>query len=293
VMGRPNVGKSTLINALLGQKIAAVSPRPQTTRQVQLGILTRPNAQIIFMDTPGLHKPRHKLGECMNRNASEVLGDADLILFVVDGSASPPHEEDKILVSLLAEIQTPPGVILAINKRDQIEAQKLAGREAEYLALYPQAIPIQISATRGDHLAELVETLAAHLPEGEPFYPGDQITDLYEREIAADLVRAAALIHLRDEVPHAIAIRVDEYKERENGQVFIAVTLFVERDSQKGIVIGQDGRMLKQIGTTARQEIEAMSGKKVFLKSRVKVRNNWRNDEEALRRFGYRAGAQK
>jgi GTP-binding protein Era len=287
VMGRPNVGKSTLINALVGQKIAAVSPRPQTTRQMQLGILTTEEAQIIFVDTPGLHKPHHKLGEHMNKNASEAVEDADLVLFIVDGSESPPHEEDKILVGLLDRSPNPPTVILAVNKIDQVNSGMVQDRVSEYHALIPDAIPIQISATRGDNLESLIHLLVENLPEGPAFYPRDQVTDLYEREISADLIRAAALNHLRDEVPHAIAVRIDEYKERDHKGVYIAATMFVERDSQKGIVIGKGGKMLKKIGTSARMEIEAMSGRKAFLKLRVKVRKNWRNDENALKRFGF------
>lgn len=287
VMGRPNVGKSTLINALIGQKIAAVSPKPQTTRQKQLGIMTREDAQIIFVDTPGLHKPHHKLGEYMNQNAAEALEDADLILFIVDGSETPPHEEDRILISLLEGTPNSPQVILVINKIDKVESANIPERRNEYLALYPQAIPILVSATRRDNLDSLIDLLVSHLPGGEPFYPRDQVTNLYEREIAADLIRASALVHLRDEVPHAIAIRVDEYKERDVQGAFIAATIFVERDSQKGIVIGQGGKMLKRIGTTARHDIESMSERKVFLKLRVKVRKNWRNDEKALQRFGF------
>lgn len=289
VMGRPNVGKSTLINALMGQKIAAVSPRPQTTRQTQLGILTREAAQIIFVDTPGLHKPHHRLGEHMNQNAASALEDADLILFIVDGSESPPHEEDRIIIDLLNEMETRPEVILALNKIDRLEAETLPGRMDEYLALYPQAVPAQISATRGDHLEDLIASLVSRLPEGDFFYPPDQVTDLYEREIAADLIRASALLHLRDEVPHALAIRIDEFTERGDRGVYLEATLFVERDSQKGIVIGKDGKMLKRIGTTARLEIENMSGRKAFLKLRVKIRKNWRNDEKALRRFGFKS----
>jgi GTP-binding protein Era len=287
VMGRPNVGKSTLINAIVGQKIAAVSPRPQTTRQMQLGILTRDDAQIIFVDTPGLHNPHHKLGEYMNKHAAKALEDADLILLIVDGSEESPHEEDHILANLLEEMRQPPKVVLAVNKIDRVAPGLLPERTHEYLSLYPQAIPINVSATRGDNLPALIDLLVSHLPESRPFYPKDQITDLYEREIAADLIRAAALIHLRDEVPHAIAIRIDEFTERGDLGVYIEATLFVERDSQKGIVIGKGGKMLKRIGTAARLEIESMSGRKAFLNLRVKVRKNWRNDEKALKRFGF------
>jgi len=287
VMGRPNVGKSTLINALMGQKIAAVSPRPQTTRSSQLGILTNTDGQIVFVDTPGLHKPRHKLGKYMNQKAKEVLADSDLILFIVDGSKTPPDDEDHIIINLLNEMQAPPPVIMVINKIDRIEQGTVKAREIVYQALYPQAIPVQVSATRGDNLDNLVGLILSNLPQGDPFYPEDQITDLYEREIAADLIRAAALIHLKDEVPHAIAIRIDEYTERNMHGVYIAATIFVERDSQKGIVIGKGGKMLKRIGTTARHEIETMSGRKAFLRLRVKVRKNWRNDDKSLVRFGF------
>jgi GTP-binding protein Era len=289
VMGRPNVGKSTLFNALLGQKIAAVSPWPQTTRQQQLGILTTSEIQIVFVDTPGLHHPHHKLGKYMNQEAAQALEDTDAVLFIVDASQMPPDEEDYLLVQLLQEIETPPAVILALNKIDQVKPEDIAERETAYQALLPQASLICISASRGDHLEELLATLVDQLLEGEPFYPEDQVTNLHEREIAADLIRAAALVHLRDEVPHAIAIRIDEYTERDKSGAYIAATLFVERDSQKGIVIGRAGSMLKQIGSTARQEIEAMSGRKVFLKLRVKVRRNWRNDDAALERFGFQS----
>jgi GTP-binding protein Era len=254
---------------------------------MQLGILTRDDAQIIFVDTPGLHNPHHKLGEYMNKHAAEALEDADLILLIVDGNEPSPHEEDHILVNLLEEMRQSPKVVLAVNKIDRVAPALLPERTQEYLSLYPQAIPINVSATRGDNLAALIDLLVSHLPESHPFYPKDQITDLYEREIAADLIRAAALIHLRDEVPHAIAVRIDEYKERGDHGVYIAATLFVERDSQKGIVIGKGGKMLKRIGTTARLEIESMSERKAFLTLRVKVRKNWRNDEKALKRFGY------
>lgn len=287
VMGRPNVGKSTLMNALIGQKIAAVSPKPQTTRKSQLGILTTSSTQIIFIDTPGLHHPHHKLGELMNRHALEILEDADIILFIVDGSEPLPDEEDHILVNHLDQIPSPPPVLLAINKMDRIETNALSDRKAIYAALYPPADALLVSAARGDNLPELFNWIVDHLPEDPPFYPEDQVTDLYERDIAADLIRAACLIHLHDEVPHAIAIRIDEYTRREAAVIYIAATLFVERDSQKGIVIGSGGKMLKKIGSTARREIESMTGERVYLRLRVKVRKNWRNDENELRRFGF------
>jgi len=287
VMGRTNVGKSTLINALLGQKIAAVSPRPQTTRQQQLGILTTDEAQLVFVDTPGLHQPHHKLGKYMNLEAADALDDADLILFVVDITQTPPHKEDHILVDLLGELDASPKVILAINKVDRISDDEISERTAKYQSLVPAALAIPISASRGDGLVTLLDALKQQIPEGTPFYPPDQVTNLYEREIAADLIRATALVHLDDEVPHAIAIRIDEYTERGDHGAYIRATLIVERDSQKGIVIGEKGRMIKRIGSHARKQIENMSGRKVYLQLRVKVRKNWRNNENALRQFGF------
>jgi GTP-binding protein Era len=286
VAGRPNVGKSTLINALLGQKVAAVSPRPQTTRRDQLGILTLPDAQIVFMDTPGIHHPRHKLGEIMNREAQSAIEDADLVLFLVDASVAP-DDEDRLVAERLAALQRGPATILLLNKIDLLNSRMLPEREAAYQALLPEADRLPISAARGDNRDRLVEKMLARLPVGGAFYPEDQITDLYEREIAADLVREAALLHLRDEIPHGIAVRIDEYKERSEETAYIAATIFIERESHKPIVIGQGGLMLKKIGTTARQEIEAMSGRKVFLELRVKVQKGWRDDEQALKRMGF------
>lgn len=286
VMGRPNVGKSTLVNALMGQKIAAVSPRPQTTRKRQLGILTLENAQAIFVDTPGVHLAKHKLGENMNQEAIDTLEDSDLILFVVD-AGQPPDEEDRLLARHLKAMLRKIDVLLVLNKIDQLDEQTLHERTAAYAELAPEAEVCPISATGGTNLHVLTQAIIERLPEGFPFYPEGQITDLYEREITADLIREACLLLLRDEVPHGIAIRVDQYIEREEHGAYIEATIFVERDSHKGIVIGQGGLMLKKIGSAARKEIEKMSSRKVFLRLRVKVRKNWRNDEKVLRWFGF------
>ena len=286
VMGRPNVGKSTLVNALLKQKIAAVSPRPQTTRKRQMGILTLEDAQMIFVDTPGVHRPRHKLGENMNQEAIKTLQESDLVLFMVDASQEP-NPEDQMLANLLGKLKRSIPVLLLLNKDDLPDETALAAHTTAYQELAPHARPLAISATRGDNLGQLLIEILALLPEGMPFFPEGQVTDLYEREIAADLIRESALLLLRDEVPHGIAIRIDQYLERGDTGSYIEATLFVERESHKGIVIGQGGTMLKKIGTAARREIEEMSGRTVFLKLKVKVRKNWRDDEKVLRWFGY------
>ena len=286
IMGRPNVGKSTLVNALLGQKIAAVTPRPQTTRKRQMGILTLENAQLIFIDTPGVHQPRHKLGENMNEQAVGALEQSDLIVFVVDGSQSPQEEDQQLAGHIHALAQIPP-ILLVINKSDLIPPDQISSRIAEYQALEPLANVLVVSAIQGDQLNTLLSEMIEHLPVSPPFYPEDQVTDLYERDIAADLIREAGLILLRDEIPHGVAIRVDQYTEREETGLYIEATLFVERESHKAIVIGQAGSMIKRIGEKARHEIETLTERKVYLRLRVKVRKNWRDDDKVLRWFGF------
>lgn len=284
VVGRPNVGKSTLINALLKQKIAAVSDKPQTTRLNQLGILTDEKVQIIFVDTPGLHEPVHALGEVMNAEAQAALDDADVILWVVDG-ADKPEAEDRMIAKQLVEREN---VIQALNKIDVIETpEELAKVRMKFQKMTPDAQQVMISALQGAGFEALKEALIEALPLGLPFFPEEQVTDIYERDIAADLIREAALTHLHDEVPHAIAIRIDGYEEREDIGALVTATLFVERESQKGIVVGKGGNMIKQIGTTARKAIEEMSGRKVYLDLRVKVKKNWRSDPAFLQQMGY------
>lgn len=286
IIGRPNVGKSTLLNQLMGQKIAAVSPRPQTTRRQQLGILTTDDIQIIFTDTPGIHHAKHKLGNYMNEEAVIALEDSDVAVFIVDGAVAP-DPEDYLLADVLRQVGGNVPTILVLNKMDQVNPTNPENFREAYQSLVPNAVVLEISALKGDGLDKLLEVITEELPVHPPFYPPDQITDLYEREIAADLIREAALNILRDEVPHSIAIRIDEFSERENGNAYIEATLFVERDSQKGIVIGTGGKMIKNLGIEARKSIEEMSGRRVFLKLKVKVRKNWRNDDKSLRLFGF------
>ena len=288
VMGRPNVGKSTLINRLLGTKIAATSPWPQTTRKTQMGILSLDDAQIIFVDTPGFHQPKNKLGEKMVQEALRTIEECDLCLFLVDISQEP-NEEDRLLAQSLSGARRLLSIILAMNKTDVNSNEVNEDHRDQFREFIPSVDEIMISATNGDNLDELTRVISSHLPAGPAFFPEDQLTDLYERDIAADLIREALLFNLRAEVPHSIAVRIDEFKGRDENSSYIAATLFVERDSQKGIVIGQGGEKLKQIGIDARQKIEEMTGRKVYLELRVKVRKNWRNDETALSLFGYKS----
>ena len=288
ILGRPNVGKSTLLNALLGQKVAAVSPKPQTTRKRQLGILTADSYQLIFVDTPGIHNPRHKLGEFLNQEAQEALEGVDILLWLVDVS-SRPAEEDKQIGSLLNSTPRRTPLVLAANKMDLVPAEALEARvEAFKETVKKEAQVVRISAEENQNLDHLVELLVSLSPFREAEFDEEQLTDSWERDIAADLIREACLLNLRDEVPHGVGVRVDEFAERENGMLYIAATIFVERNSQKGILIGEGGRMLKTIGSQARRQIEEMGGRPVYLELRVKVLKDWRNDESAMMRLGYK-----
>jgi len=286
VVGRPNVGKSTLINHIIGQKVAIVSPKPQTTRSRILGILTREDAQVIFVDTPGLHRPRHALGQVMVSAATHAIPDADVVLFVADVSRRPT-DGDRMIGQLIRK-QTEAPVLLVLNKMDLLAGEKVQAHTEAYweIAPYHQEWMMTI-ATRGVNLDKLLPLVIDALPEGPRYYPGDQITDQTERQVAAELIREQVLRHTRQEVPHAVAVVVEEFKERENGVVYIGADVFVEKDSQKGIIIGRKGQMLQQIGSTARQEIERMTGGRIYLDLRVKVRKSWRRDRRELRRMGY------
>lgn len=285
LVGKPNVGKSTLLNAYIGQKIAAVSYKPQTTRKRQLGILTNEKAQIIFIDTPGLHSGDYKLSEFINQEAQYALMDADLLLFLVDVS-QPPDNEDRKLAAEVLEKSGKSKKLLVLNKIDLASPDEIERHQQAYQELLDFTDQIRISAIQEAGREALLDRVIDLLDEGPQYFPEDQITDVYERDIAEDLIRAAALQNLRDEVPYSLFVRVNDYELREDGMRYVHATLFVERDSQKGIVIGKGGSMIKKISTEARQEIEEMSGESVFLELSVKVEKNWRNNPDFLRRYG-------
>jgi GTP-binding protein Era len=287
VIGRPNVGKSTLMNRILGEKIAIVSPKPQTTRLRQLGIYTQNSVQAVFIDTPGIHQPRHKLGEFMVQVAVEALRDADLILFVADLS-QPPNDEDRRVAELLHEARTASPVILAMNKLDLLTPDQIAVRVEAYRALAPEADWTTLSATLGNGVDDLLKRIVGYLPAGPQFFPEDQLSDTATRDIVAEIIREKVLLNTEQEVPHAVAVEVQEFKERSASLTYIGANIYVERDSQKGILIGKGGTMLKKISTGARIDIETLVGTKVYLELRVKVLKNWRRDEELLRRLGYK-----
>ncbi len=285
LVGRPNVGKSTLMNAYLGQKIAIVSEKPQTTRQRILGILTEPKYQIVFVDTPGIHSPHHLLGEYMVTTAKRTLKDADVILWLVDGSV-PPTPEDVDIGQTLREAAKVP-IILAVNKIDLVPEGDRDGIAAQYLALADIHAHALISATRGDNRDRLLEMIVDALPLGPRYFPEDQVTDQDERFLAAELIREQVLRECHQEVPHSVAVIVDEFKDRSDELSYISATIAVERESQKQIVIGRGGGMLKRIGQGARLEIEKALGRRVYLELWVKVLPKWRRDPALLKRLGY------
>ena len=301
LIGRPNAGKSTLLNLLLGQKIAITSDKPQTTRDQIMGIRTDPDAQFIFLDTPGIHQPRHKLGKHMVNVAEHtIVNDADLILWLVDIN-TPPTPEDRIIAQRLQDVQRAahlPPVLLAANKIDAWQGGNTTQRQAEYAALLnqpttanaaQQPIPVlPLSATTGQGVNDLLTHLKSQLPSGPLYYPDDQVTTLSMRFIAAEIVREKALHLLRQEIPHSLAVLVTEWNERSPEMTHIAATLYVERHSQKGIVLGKKGAMIKEIGQAARPEIEEMVGSHVYLELWVKHLQKWRRKEHLLRRLGYR-----
>ena len=288
VVGRPNVGKSTLINRILGQKVAAVSPKPQTTRRRQLGIYTDSSAQILFLDTPGLHAPQHKLGEYMVKAAEGAFHDVDVILIVLDVS-EPPETADRHLADTVARLRGETPVVLALNKVDLSPDVHVRGlRVEEHSALIPHAAASAVSAAEGTAVEELVADLVSRLPEGPLYYPEDQLSEVNMRVIAAEIIREKVMTHTEQEVPHSVAVEIDSYRERSDSLTYISATIYVERDSQKGIVIGKGGERIKKIGSDARAELGAMLGTTVYLELNVKVLKNWRSDERQMARFGYK-----
>ncbi|MCS6870612.1 MAG: GTPase Era [Anaerolineae bacterium] len=286
VVGKPNVGKSTLMNRILGEKIAIVSPKPQTTRLRQLGIYTAPDVQAIFVDTPGIHQPRHKLGKFMVEVARTALNDADVILFVCD-LKTLPDDDDARVAAMIREAPSVP-VVLALNKLDLLRPEQVIPHTEAYRALLPQADWESLSAANGDGVPALLRRVVEKLPPGPLYYPEDQISTTALRDIAAEIVREKALLNLEQEVPHAVAVEVEEFVERSPTLTYIRVVIYVERESQKGILIGRGGAMLKKIGSEARAELEQLLGTQVYLEPWVKVLKNWRQDEKMLARLGYK-----
>ena len=286
IVGRPNVGKSTLMNGLIGEKIAIMSDKAQTTRNKIMTILNTENAQIMFVDTPGIHKPHHKLGEYLNKAAISTLEEVDVVLFVVDVTEKKGPGEEYIL-RLLDKITTP--VILVVNKVDKLQDKTYLIKAMEsYSKLYPFKAIVPVSALRDGQFPDLVGEITKCLPEGDNYYDEEVLTDQPERVIAAEMIREKVLHLTRDEIPHAIAVEIEDFKEREDGNVYIRATIFVERESQKGIVIGAKGSLLKKIGQQARMDIEGMVDCPVFLDLWVKVKPDWRNKDKVLKQLGYK-----
>lgn len=282
IVGRPNVGKSTLMNALVGEKVAIVSNRPQTTRNRIMGVMTREDWQMVFLDTPGIHTPRTKLGNYMMQSVREAMDGMDGMMVLVD--ATQVGEHDRSIVADMATRQVPK--VLLLNKIDLIAPEKLLGLIASFADSGYDAI-IPISAKTGDGLEELTRVMAEKLPEGPKYFPDDMMTDQPERLICAEMIREKALLHLRDEVPHGIGVEMMSMNKESDDFMEIHATIYCERDAHKGIIIGKRGSMLQLIGSEARKDIEALLGLHVNLKLWVKVRPDWRNRMDDLRNLGY------
>lgn len=285
IVGRPNVGKSTLLNRIVGQKIAIMSDKAQTTRNKIQGIYTVPQAQIVFIDTPGIHKPKHRLGDFMVETAYSALREVDATLFMISADQKRGKGDDFIIERL--KTMTSP-VYLVINKIDTVHPDQLLGIIEDYASQMEFAEVVPISATEGNNVDRLMDVLVDQMPEGPQYFPDDQVTDHPEYFIVSELVREKVLLLTRDEIPHSVAVVVDSMKRNENDKVHIQATIIVERDSQKGIIIGKGGKMLKIIGTKARQDIEHLLDDKVYLELWVKVQKDWRDKKVHLQDFGYR-----
>ena len=284
MIGRPNAGKSTLLNQILDRKVAIVSDKPQTTRNRITGILTTEEAQIIYVDTPGIHKPHHKLGEFMVETAENTLYDVDVIYYLVDASQAFGKGEQYVMDQI--ERSGVPAFLL-LNKMDLLSPEKQVAllrqwqERGEFAEIFP------ISALKGDNVARLVETTISYLEEGPMYYPEDAVTDQPKEIVIAEMIREKILLMTRDEVPHSIAVTVEDISCQEDGKLRVNAAIYVERQSQKGIIIGKQGAMLRKIGTQARKDIEYLLGEKVYLELWVKVNEDWRNKRSVLKTMGY------
>ncbi|REB09992.1 GTPase Era [Sporosarcina sp. BI001-red] len=286
IIGRPNVGKSTFLNRVVGQKIAIMSDKPQTTRNKVQGVVTGDSSQIVFIDTPGIHKPKHKLGDFMVKSARNTLKEVDVIMFMVNANEKI-GPGDRFVIEMLKGSSTP--VFLVINKIDLVHPDDLLRIITSYVDEYDFAEIVPLSALNGNNVERLMETLNKYLPEGPKYYPDDQVTDHPERFIISELIREKVLHLTREEVPHSIAVVIEKIaRDEDKNIVNVMATIIVDRDSQKGIVIGKQGALLKQIGTKARRDIEMLLGTKVFLELWVKVQKDWRNKPGQLKEFGFR-----
>lgn len=286
IVGRPNVGKSTLINNLIGEKLTIISDKPQTTRNQIRFIITGEDHQIIFIDTPGINKPKNKLGTFMLHEAESTFSEVDVILFLVECDTKA-GKGDKYIIDRLKESKTP--VILVINKIDLIKKEEIFAVINEYKDLMDFDAIIPISALRGESVSSIVTEVKKYLPEGPKYFPDDMITDQPERQIVAELIREKILNLIRDEIPHGVAVEITTMKERSDKNIIdIGATIFCEKKSHKGIIIGKNGDMLKKIGSTSRIDIERLLGAKVFLELWVKIREDWRNSENMMKNFGFK-----
>lgn len=285
IIGRPNVGKSTLLNTVVGQKIAIMSDKPQTTRNKIQGVYTSEEGQIVFIDTPGIHKPKHKLGDFMMKIASNTLNEVDLILFVINAEEGY-GKGDQFIIDRLKEINSP--IFLVINKIDKVHPEDLLKLIDQYRKMLTFDEVVPISALNGNNVSTLMDQIMHYMEEGPQFYPSDHVTDHPERFIIAELIREKALHLTREEIPHSLAVVIEKIEnEEEKNTVFINATIIVERSSQKGIIIGKQGSMLKEIGTRARKDIERLLGTKTYLELWVKVQKDWRNKPLNLKDFGF------
>lgn len=285
IIGRPNVGKSTFLNRVIGQKIAIMSDKPQTTRNKVQGVLSANDSQMIFIDTPGIHKPKHKLGDFMVKSAINALREVDVVLFMVN-AVEGLGRGDEFIIEKLQGLNTP--IFLVVNKIDEVHPDELLPLIEKYKGKLNFKAIVPISALEGNNVETLLSTIKEQLPEGPQYYPADQVTDHPERFIISELIREKALHLTREEVPHSIAVVIDSIKKKEDRDVIhVMATIVVERSSQKGIIIGKQGSMLKEIGQRARTDIELLLGSKVYLELWVKVQKDWRNKMSILRDYGF------